>query len=156
VKLIVYGIYESPLGSITVAKTERGFTMLDFCNCAERGLVRNEAFEDFFRKLDRYFSGRPVDLREPIDVKTNPFRMRVFKEVMKIGWGQVRTYAEIASSLKTSPRAIGASLAKNNVLLIIPCHRVIAQDGLGGYSRGVELKRRLLELEGAPFVSKKG
>ncbi|MCQ4343322.1 MAG: MGMT family protein, partial [Sulfolobaceae archaeon] len=76
------------------------------------------------------------------------FRASVFKEVRKIPWGHVRTYKEVARSLGTSPRAVGMALSKNNVLILIPCHRVVAENGLGGYRRGVELKRKLLELEG--------
>lgn len=147
--MIVYGLYNSPFGPITVAKSEKGFTMLDFCNCVEKESLDNSQFTDFFYKLDIYFEGKPVDLREKIDINTlNAFRLSVFKEVMKIPWGKVKTYGEIAKILGTSPRAIGAAIAKNPLLLIIPCHRVIAENGLGGYARGVELKRKLLQLEG--------
>lgn len=148
--MIVYGLYNSPFGPITMAKSEKGFIMLDFCDCAERELLDNSQFTDFFYKLDMYFEGKPVDLREKVDIPTlNAFRLSVFKEVMKIPWGKTKTYGEIAKILGTSPRAIGAALAKNPVLLIIPCHRVVAENGLGGYARGVELKRKLLQLEGA-------
>mgnify|MGYP001772631567 CR=1 FL=1 len=155
--MIVYGIYKSPLGTITVARNEKGFTMLDFCDCAEKELVDNSAFTDFFYKLDKYFSGERVEFDEPVDINVNPFRKRVFNEVRKIKWGQIRTYKEIAEAVKTSPRAVGIALSKNPVLLIIPCHRVVSENGLGGFSRGVELKKKLLELEGVRVdnISKK-
>jgi len=147
--MIVYGLYQSPFGPITVAKSEKGFVMLDFCDCAERSSLDNDYFTDFFYKLDLYFQGKPVDLTEPVDFGlTNEFRVRVYKEVMKIKWGQVKTYKEVAEAVKTSPRAVGVALSKNRVLLIIPCHRVIGEKSLGGYSRGIELKKKLLELEG--------
>ncbi|AWR97857.1 methylated-DNA--[protein]-cysteine S-methyltransferase [Acidianus sulfidivorans JP7] len=147
--MIVYGLYKSPFGEITVAKSEKGYVMLDFCNCAEKDSIDNSKFTDFFYKLDLYFEGKPVDLREPIDINTlNAFRISVFRETMKIPWGKTKTYGEIARILETSPRAIGASLSKNPLLLIIPCHRVISEHGLGGYSRGIELKKKLLALEG--------
>ncbi|AOL16729.1 cysteine methyltransferase [Sulfolobus sp. A20] len=146
--MIVYGLYKSPLGYITIAKDEKGFLMLDFCNCAEKESIDNDVFTDFFHKLDLYFEGKPVDLREPISLRTYPFRLSVYKEVMKIPWGKVETYKQIADRLNTSPRAIGMALSKNPILLIIPCHRVISEKGLGGYSRGVKLKKALLELEG--------
>ena len=149
--MIVYGLYKSILGEITVAKDENGFIMLDFCNCVESLARDDSAFTDFFYKLDLYFEGKPVDLRENINIKTYPFRLSVFKEVMKIPWGKVKTYKQIAEALNTSPRAIGMALSKNPILLIIPCHRVISEKGLGGYSRGVELKKKLLELEGIRF-----
>ena len=147
--MIVYGLYQSPFGPITVAKSEKGFLMLDFCDCAERTSLDNDYFADFFHKLDLYFEGKPVDLTESIDFGlTKEFRIRVFKEVMKIKWGQVKTYKEVAEAVKSSPRAVGVALSKNNVLLIIPCHRVIGENNLGGYSRGIELKKKLLQLEG--------
>jgi O-6-methylguanine DNA methyltransferase len=145
---VVYGLYSSPFGPITVAYGENGISMLDFCECYERGLLDNSFFSDLFRELDRYFSGKPAEFDFPIDYGPNRFRASVFKEVRKIPWGHVRTYKEVARSLGTSPRAVGMALSKNNVLILIPCHRVVAENGLGGYRRGVELKRKLLELEG--------
>lgn len=151
--MIVYGVYKSPFGTITVARTEKGFTMLDFCDCAEKELVDNSFFTDFFYKLDKYFEGKEVDFStEPLDINVNSFRRRVFNETRKIKWGHVKTYKEIAEAVKTSPRAVGVALSKNPVLLLIPCHRVVAEKGLGGYSRGVELKRKLLELEGVKIT----
>lgn len=147
--MIVYGVYRSPLGTITVARSEKGFVMLDFCECAEKELLDNSFFTDFFYLLDKYFEGKEVDFSTlPLDINVNAFRRRVFNETRKIKWGQIKTYKEIADTLKTSPRAVGVALSKNPVLLIIPCHRVVAENGIGGYSRGVELKRKLLELEG--------
>ncbi len=145
---MIYGVYKSPLGEITLAKDEKGFVMLDFCNCYEPSALDNQEFTDFFHKLDLYFDGKMVDLREPVSLRGNHFRLSVFKETMKIPWGQVKTYGELARQLGTSPRAVGASLAKNNILLIIPCHRVVAEGGIGGYSRGVEIKKKLLKFEG--------
>ncbi|MCY0849663.1 methylated-DNA--[protein]-cysteine S-methyltransferase [Sulfuracidifex metallicus] len=150
---MIYGFYKSSLGGITVAKDDKGFVMLDFCECYERSLLENEAFSDFFYKLDLYFEGRKVDLREAVSIRGNHFRLSVFKEVMKIPWGHVVTYGEVAKRLDTSPRAVGTSLSKNNILLIIPCHRVISESGIGGYSRGIEIKRKLLELEGIEVFS---
>ncbi|MCH4815222.1 MAG: methylated-DNA--[protein]-cysteine S-methyltransferase [Saccharolobus sp.] len=146
--MLVYGLYKSPLGYITVAKDDKGFIMLDFCDCVEGNSRDDSSFTEFFHKLDLYFEGKPVNLREPINLKTYPFRLSVFKEVMKIPWGKVMSYKQIADSLGTSPRAVGMALSKNPILLIIPCHRVIAENGIGGYSRGVKLKKALLELEG--------
>ncbi|MGC9106069.1 MAG: methylated-DNA--[protein]-cysteine S-methyltransferase [Thermoprotei archaeon] len=146
---VVYGFYRSPLGPITVAYGEKGITFLDFCECYEEGLLDNSFFEPLFRKFDLYFQGKPVSFKGfPIDYGANQFRARVYKEVSKIPWGQVRTYKQVAQALGTSPRAVGTALAKNNVLILVPCHRVVAENGLGGYKRGVELKRKLLGLEG--------
>nr|8AES_A Chain A, Methylated-DNA--protein-cysteine methyltransferase [Saccharolobus solfataricus]8AES_B Chain B, Methylated-DNA--protein-cysteine methyltransferase [Saccharolobus solfataricus]8AES_C Chain C, Methylated-DNA--protein-cysteine methyltransferase [Saccharolobus solfataricus]8AES_D Chain D, Methylated-DNA--protein-cysteine methyltransferase [Saccharolobus solfataricus]8AES_E Chain E, Methylated-DNA--protein-cysteine methyltransferase [Saccharolobus solfataricus]8AES_F Chain F, Methylated- len=146
--MLVYGLYKSPLGYITVAKDDKGFIMLDFCDCVEGNSRDDSSFTEFFHKLDLYFEGKPINLREPINLKTYPFRLSVFKEVMKIPWGKVMTYKQIADSLGTAPAAVNTALDENPILLIIPCHRVIAENGIGPYLRGVKLKRALLELEG--------
>jgi len=150
--MFVYGLYESPLGKITVVKSERGLVKLDFCDCENKNLIRNEKFKELFSKLDLYFQGKPVEFNEKVDFQgVSPFRKLVYKEIMKIKWGQVKTYKEVSQRLQTSPRAVGNALSKNEVLLIIPCHRVVAKNGLGGYSSGIHFKRRLLELEGITF-----
>lgn len=77
------------------------------------------------------------------------FQKKVFKIVKKIPKGQTMTYGEIAEKLKTSPRAVGQALSKNKSKNI-PCHRVIMSNGkLGGYNKGVRIKRNLLKKEGA-------
>ncbi|QKQ99250.1 methylated-DNA--[protein]-cysteine S-methyltransferase [Metallosphaera tengchongensis] len=147
--MIVYGIYESPIGPITVASEDNVITMLDFCNCTEKNFIRNEEFKDLFERLDSYFRGNRVEFYDiPVKYPMNPFRARVFKEIRKLRWGEIKTYGMIAERLGTSPRAIGMALSKNDILLLIPCHRVVAENGIGGYSRGILIKRKLLELEG--------
>ncbi|AWR95092.1 methylated-DNA--[protein]-cysteine S-methyltransferase [Acidianus brierleyi] len=149
--MIFYGLYRSPLGPITVAKDEKGFLMLDFCECIEKESLDNSLFTDFFYKLDKYFEGEKVDLKEPLSLNVNQFRLRVFKETMKVPWGRIKTYKEIALAIDSSPRAVGVALSKNPVLLIIPCHRIVGEKNIGGYSRGVEIKRKLLEIEGIKY-----
>ncbi|ADG13919.1 methylated-DNA/protein-cysteine methyltransferase [Methanocaldococcus infernus ME] len=78
---------------------------------------------------------------------TSDFTKRVLKEVCKIPFGETITYGELAEKLKSSPRAVGRALNKNPLPLIIPCHRVIAKDGVGGYKYGVEEKIKILERE---------
>ncbi|WP_456472672.1 methylated-DNA--[protein]-cysteine S-methyltransferase [Methanocaldococcus sp.] len=75
------------------------------------------------------------------------FTKKVLDEVCNIRFGETKTYGEIAKKLKTSPRAVGRALNKNPLPLIIPCHRVVAKNGLGGYSYGVEEKAKILKRE---------
>ncbi|MCG3108072.1 Methylated-DNA--protein-cysteine methyltransferase [Metallosphaera sp. J1] len=148
--MIKYGTYVSSLGPITVVSDDEQIVMLDFCKCAEESLVDNDSFRDLFKRFDNYFQGKRTEFDDiPIRLNSNSFRMRVYKQVRKIRWGEVATYKEVADAVGTSPRAVGVALSKNPILLLIPCHRVVAETGLGGYSRGVDLKRRLLELEGS-------
>lgn len=79
-----------------------------------------------------------------------PFRQQVWAELLKIPHGQTRTYGEIAQTVGGSPRGVGSAVGANPIPLLIPCHRVIGADGsLTGFALGLELKRRLLEREGA-------
>lgn len=145
---VKYGLYKSPLGLITVIAEGDEITMLDFCDCAEKGLIRNEWFSQLFEELDMYFSGKRVEFKERARLPMNTFRQRVFKEVMRVGWGEIVTYKQVAERIGSSPRAVGTALSKNQTLLLVPCHRVVAENGIGGYVRGVELKRKLLRIEG--------
>jgi len=83
------------------------------------------------------------------------FQLRVYKAVCAIPWGQTRSYKWVAERLNApnSSRAVGQALKRNPFLLIIPCHRVVNNDGaLGGFSRGRAFKKRLLELEKADII----
>ncbi len=77
------------------------------------------------------------------------FERAVYKEVLKIPLGETRTYGEIAVAVGRpgAARAVGNALRRNPYPLIIPCHRVVSKDGIGGYSRGIDEKLKLLELE---------
>jgi methylated-DNA-[protein]-cysteine S-methyltransferase len=100
-------------------------------------------------------AGEPADLTSaPLDLgRAEPFDRRVYALAREIPPGETRTYGELARRLgEPDARAVGASLARNPVPLVVPCHRVVAADGgLRGFSApgGVATKRRLLEIEGA-------
>lgn len=84
-----------------------------------------------------------------------PFQQLVLREVMKIPYGKTITYSQLARQIghPRAVRAVGNALAKNPVPIIIPCHRVVAKNGLGGFSCGIETKKRLLELESNQIVT---
>ncbi|MDB4349586.1 MGMT family protein [Omnitrophica bacterium] len=85
----------------------------------------------------------------------SPFEITAYREVSSIPWGQTKSYKWVARRLKSpqSQRAVGQALKRNPFPFIIPCHRVIRQDGnLGGFSCGRHLKKRLLELEKADIL----
>lgn len=110
-------------------------------------------------RIAAYCAGAPVDF-EDVAVSPQPgsaFRQRVLTQVRRIPFGATCTYREIAESAGSprAARAVGNVMASNRVPLIIPCHRVLpSSGGLGGFSAptGVQLKRRLLELERCPVV----
>ena len=105
------------------------------------------------RDLERYFAGKPVDLgRDRVNLfGFTEFERKVYEAARKIPPGEVRTYGEIAAAIGNAgaSRAVGNALAKNPACIVIPCHRVVATNGLGGFTGGLAWKRRLLRLEGA-------
>jgi methylated-DNA-[protein]-cysteine S-methyltransferase len=117
--------------------------------CAESSLVSQAA-----DLLQRYFSGEPVKFDLTVDLGAcTPFRKAVYKEVGKIPYGAVMSYAEVAAAIEChkASRGVGSAMARNPLPIIIPCHRVVGSSGgMTGYSApgGVEMKRRLLIMEG--------
>ncbi len=111
---------------------------------------------DAARALERYFAtGRAPRRRPRLDLEgVSPFRRAVYRELEKIPPGKTVTYGELARRIGRpgAHRSVGTALSRNPVPLFLPCHRVVRSDGgLGGFTAegGVELKRAMLELEGA-------
>jgi len=98
--------------------------------------------------LRAYFLGKNLALPEIAPAKT-AFQERLRKELLAIPFGEVHTYADLAKALDSAPRAVGQALGANPLPVLFPCHRVVASHGLGGFSCGIEWKKKLLELEGA-------
>lgn len=103
-------------------------------------------------EIRSYYSGQPVNLSFPVDWSLyTDFQARVLKRVSAIPWGQVVSYGDIAGQIGNprAPRAVGGAVGSNRVLLVVPCHRVVAHDHtIGGFGCGLDWKRRLLSLEG--------
>jgi methylated-DNA-[protein]-cysteine S-methyltransferase len=102
------------------------------------------------RQLEAYFAGRLRVFDLPLRLEGTPFRLRVWEQLRQIPYGQVISYGELARRVgkPTAARAVGGANHHNPIPIIIPCHRVVAADGLGGYGGGTPLKRTLLALEG--------
>ncbi len=113
------------------------------------------------RKIEKYIDSRSKTKTINIDISLNvtPFQYKVLEQLQKIPYGETRTYGEIAKILKTSPRAIGNACRNNPLPIIIPCHRVVAANGIGGHDGAragslLNIKRRLLEMEGVCLMAK--
>jgi len=96
--------------------------------------------------LDAYCDGRRLAL-PPLAKPHTAFQARLRKALLAIPWGETCTYGELARQLGTAPRAFGQALGANPLPLLIPCHRVVAANGIGGFSCGIEWKKALLEFE---------
>jgi len=114
---------------------------------AQRGGAEAEAFE---KELQEYLHGSRTSFTFKPALSGSGFKRRVLEEVLKVPYGATTTYKEIARRLSTTPRSVAAALSSNNILIVVPCHRVISASGLiGGYSLGVDAKLFLLNLEKA-------
>ncbi len=107
-------------------------------------------------KLRRYFEGEPVTFDEPLNPTAGTdFQRRVWTLTREIPRGETRTYGQIArmAGSADAARAVGQTMARNPWPILVPCHRVLGSDGsLTGFGGGVDMKRRMLQLEGAPVA----
>jgi O-6-methylguanine DNA methyltransferase len=111
-----------------------------------------EAMRTYVQQLEEYFAGERREFSFPIDLRGTDFQLACWRALQQIPYGQTRTYGDIARAVGRPQgfRAVGMANNRNPVAIVIPCHRVIAADGtLCGYGGGLDVKRRLLELEGA-------
>jgi len=154
VQAICYSRTSSPVGPLLLAVSERGLVALEF----GRGRVPADWLESEEKtapcahQLAEYFSGRRRRFDLALDLRGTDFQKRCWQELLKIPYGETRSYADIARAIgsPSAVRAVGLANGQNPIAIIVPCHRVIGSDGsLTGYGAGLEIKRRLLELEGA-------
>jgi O-6-methylguanine DNA methyltransferase len=107
-------------------------------------------FQDPVHCVRSYFSGHRVAFTNKLDLSpATAFQRRVWEITKLIPYGETRSYSWVAEQLGRAEavRAVGRALARNPLPIIIPCHRVVAKDGVGGYSGGVEMKKYLIWLE---------
>ena len=115
---------------------------------AENSLLLAESAQ----QLRAYFAGKLRNFDLPLDLQGTDFQREVWHSLLRIPYGETRSYAQIAESIgkPKAVRAVGAANGSNPVAIMVPCHRVIGSSGrLTGYGGGLPLKKRLLELEGA-------
>lgn len=137
----------TPAGSVTLSDEDGAIVSVDW------GWGRDQTKTPLLlrarEQLQEYFDGdrRAFDL--PLRPAGSPYRQLVWRTLCAIPYGAVRTYAQIAGQAGGSARAVGGANAANPIPILIPCHRVVASSGIGGYSggEGLATKRLLLALE---------
>lgn len=117
----------------------------------------NEKLRELEEMLENYFQGEPTQLDYPLDISGTVFQKKVWETVKQIPYGEVRSYKWVAGKIGNpkAARAVGTAIARNPVVLIIPCHRVIRNDGsLGRYGEMDWLKEKLLKIERGQYRSR--
>jgi methylated-DNA-[protein]-cysteine S-methyltransferase len=155
--------FETELGRFNLMATEKGINFISFGRNSNREFrkVLKEDLKGFSiseggsenkkceRQIRRYLSGKLKKFDLKLDLTGTPFQRKVLGQVSKIPFGKTATYGEIAkrSGNARAARAVGAANAGNRLPIVVPCHRVVASGGLGGYAGGTAMKKRLLNLE---------
>lgn len=136
-------------GPLTLTEEEDRLTGLDFVDEDAHG--ESELLQRAEKELLEYFAGEREEFSIPLGFHGTQFQKHVWEELLKIPYGETRTYKEIAAAIghEKAVRAVGSAVGKNPIAILIPCHRVLPKSGgLGGFSGGLVWKRELLRREG--------
>jgi len=156
--------FDTAVGTMRMASSARGVVYLElplengrgFLGWMKRHAPDAELVEAFkpnrayIAQVTQYLAGKLREFDIPLDVRGTEFQCEVYAELGRIGYGELRSYADVARGVgrPTAVRAVGAANGANPIALIVPCHRVIASNGhLHGYGGGLKLKAHLLAME---------
>jgi methylated-DNA-[protein]-cysteine S-methyltransferase len=164
--------FDTVLGHFHTATTEKGVAIISlvdddrhwFASSVEKyfpdaSFAQGGKFgAEVERQITEYAKGTRRSFDLPLLWHCTPFHRTVLEEVARIPYGQVRAYGEIAMAVghPRAARAVGTANAGNHLPLVVPCHRVVAANGIGGYGGGtgaIELKKRLLQHEGVDLAA---
>src|SRR5262245_41185694 len=151
-----FAVMSSPVGPITLGSTDRGLSSVSFgTTIPPDGIVDENANRVFVNQLSEYFRGERTTFDFALDFEGTPFQMSVWRALLQIPYGETRSYGDIAKSIGKpgAARAVGMANHENPIAVVIPCHRVVGQNGtLTGYAGGLDLKQKLLSIEQGPTL----
>ena len=156
---LLYFRAPSPVGPLFLAASTTGLVRLEFVarmqklNADTTQLRESKpALAPYLRQLDDYFAGGRREFSLPLDLRGTEFQLACWHALLEIPYGETRSYRDIAHAIghPHAYRAVGMSNNRNPIAIVVPCHRVIASSGsLCGYGGGLDIKRKLLDLEQA-------
>ena len=149
-------LYDSPTGQLGICLDKDSIIRIDWLEETVPGTSKSSPSNSHLKKkiilaLDNYFKSGLIGEEISLCPQGTAFQEKVWQALKTIPYGSVKTYGDVAKELHTSSRAVGQACRRNNIPLFIPCHRVVAAKGLGGFMGGyrhVERKRWLLKHEG--------
>ena len=156
----------SPVGPLFLAASLKGLVRLEF----EAHLLKidphkiqlqesRQLLAPYLEQLNEYFAGQRREFSIPLDLRGTEFQLKCWRELRDIPYGETRSYRDLAQAIghPHAYRAVGMSNNRNPIAIVVPCHRVIAADGsLCGYGGGLDIKRKLLDLESAQLPGSAG
>ena len=148
--MISHSLFESPLGLLSIACSEKEILSVRFASDSLSENMPSTLSNDAVTQLREYFTGTRMEFQLPLRLEGTAFQQAVWTELMKIPYGQTRTYGQIAAAIgqPKAARAVGAACNRNPIWILIPCHRVVGTNhSLTGYAGGLAMKRALLDLE---------
>ena len=148
----------SPVGRLKLIASEKGLAAVLWDNdprrvrvCCASANKANETLLEAERQLREYFDGKRTKFSLPLDLQGTEFQTKVWESLLGIPFGKTLSYSEIARRIgkPKASRAVGAAVGRNPIAIIVPCHRIIGASGqLTGFAGGLEIKEKLLKLEG--------
>jgi methylated-DNA-[protein]-cysteine S-methyltransferase len=155
-----YCYYHAPIGKLLIGGTDGKLETILFPNAIDQFEITEELHynEDIFitisNQLSEYFAGKRQNFEMELLPQGTEFQKKVWQELQNVPFGQTTSYGDVACRIGNSKacRAVGMANSKNPIPIVIPCHRIIGKDGsLTGFGGGLDIKRKLLELEGISF-----
>lgn len=148
------GYFDSPIGPLTISVNAEGIYDISFCQKGNKiSTLKNALLKEAAKQLKEYFAGQRKAFQLPLSICGTPFQTKVWSAIAKIKLGQTMTYSQLAISVKKPKgfRAAANACGKNHIPIIIPCHRILGKNNLGGFSGGLPIKEKLLALEGIHY-----
>ncbi len=153
-----YKIYDFEIGKLAICEENQKIVMVNIIKTKENAdeIIKSsiqketELIKNAKKQLDEYFAGKRKNFDIPIELNGTDFQIKVWKELLKIPYGETCTYLDIAKRVgnPNASRAVGMANNKNKIMIIVPCHRVIGSNKkLVGYAGGLDIKEKLLKLE---------
>jgi methylated-DNA-[protein]-cysteine S-methyltransferase len=145
-----YLTLHSPVGELTIFEADDAVVALEWGRAGESGGRPSALLKDAKRQLDAYFDRKLKKFDLPLVPSGTKYQRAVWDAMCRIPYGGTATYSDLARETSSGPRAVGTACGRNPLPIFIPCHRVLAAHGIGGYSggQGLPTKRALLTLEG--------
>lgn len=158
---MIMNFYDTRIGKIVIVEENDQIIKLLFgtkqCPVSEVEIKESPLLRDAAHQLELYLDGKLREFSLPLAPVGTEFQMRVWCALLEVPYGKTASYKEIAEAIGSpkAVRAVGGANNKNPISIFIPCHRIINANGeLGGYGGGLEVKRKLLKLEGCVLREK--